>query len=177
MKPHKELIEIGYRWLLRAKSRNCEPCYSSCTIALKEVGNVFKEEPDVIGFKYWLSILIECKATRADFLSDRKKSFRVNPKEGMGQYRFYLINEGVATPEEMPDKWGLLCVSGRGIRILKDPEKFDEYNLVHERGLLAKIIKRISCFVMMDLINDARYKTIEFEYDVDEVAKEKSKNG
>ena len=166
VKTHKELVDIGYRWLKRSKSRNCNPCYSSCSIALKEVGNIFKEEPDVIGFKYWLSILIECKSTREDFLLDKNKSFRINPKEGMGQYRFYLINEGVAKPEELPDKWGLLCISGRSVRVLKDPQRFDKYNLLHERGLLAKIIKRISCFDMMDLINDSRYKVIPYEYDM-----------
>lgn len=169
MKSHKELVEIGYRWLKRSKSRNRMPCYSSCTIALKEVSIVFEEKPDIIGFKYWLSILIECKATRADFLSDKTKSFRKYPEEGIGQYRFYLINEGVAKPEELPDKWGLLCVSGNSIRILKDPQKFNEYNLSYERGLLVKIIKRISCFDMMELINDARYKEIPYEYDIDDV--------
>ena len=168
MKTHKELVEIGYRWLKRPKPRNCIPCYSSCTIALKEVSNILKEEPDIIGFKYWLSILIECKATREDFLSDKTKSFRKNPKEGIGQYRFYLINEGVAKPDELPDKWGMLCASDNNIKILKDPQIFEEYNLSHERGLLVKIIRRISSFDMMDLINDARYKMIPCEYDTDD---------
>lgn len=177
MKPHKELVEIGYRWLKRPKQRNCIPCYGSCSIAFKELSNCVREEPDVIGFRGWCSILIECKATRSDFLSDRKKSFRKNESEGMGQYRFYLTNEGIIKPEEVPVGWGLIIVKERfrGVYVVKDPIEFKEYNLVNERALLCKLLRRISYFDMLDLINDARYKPSVYEWDSDEVAKEPPK--
>jgi hypothetical protein len=91
-----------------------------------------REVPDAIG---WLSsgvsLLIECKATRADFLSDATKPSRekgsgndvgnakgstrsgraVKPPrktEGLGAYRFYLTPSGLLAPGELPEGWGLL---------------------------------------------------------------------
>lgn len=65
------------------------------------------ELPDVFAFTRYNSVLFECKASRADFLRDRKKPFRINPQLGIGEIRYYLVNEGVAKEEEMPDGWYL----------------------------------------------------------------------
>ena len=48
------------------------------------------EQPDAIGFKNNVSLLIECKTSRTDFFADKKKKFRVNQGLGMGDWRFYL---------------------------------------------------------------------------------------
>lgn len=67
---HSELIEIGYRWLLK---------HTSCGVAFKELRAICPngEIPDVIGFGgFGHSVLIEVKISRADFLADKKKIFR-----------------------------------------------------------------------------------------------------
>ena len=171
MKTHKELVEIGYRWARRSKPRNAIPCYSSCKLAFKEIKSFVPEEPDVIAFNSWISILIECKATRNDFLSDKNKDFRNFTEMGMGQYRFYLANEGIIKPEELPDNWGLLESRSRGVHIIKDPIEFKKYNLEGERTLLCSIVRRIAHFDMLDLINDSRYKPSVIEWDKDNVIK------
>lgn len=67
-----------------------------------------REIPDIIsiGDNEDECIVIECKATRKDFLADRKKPFRVYPQMGMGKYRAYVVNEGVVRdPCELPEGW------------------------------------------------------------------------
>ncbi|KKN47021.1 hypothetical protein LCGC14_0667130 [marine sediment metagenome] len=168
MKSHKELVEIGYRWLLRTKPRNMRTEYSACRVAFKEVSNLMKEEPDVIGFRSEASILVECKATRQDFLSDKTKEFRKCPEQGMGQYRFYLVNKDVVETSEITNGWGLLVAQKNNVRILKDSKEFESFNYMAERELLTKLLNRIAYFNLLDLINDARYRAIIYEFDCDE---------
>jgi hypothetical protein len=74
------------------------------------------EQPDALGFRSGVSCLIECKTSRADFLADRKKKFRVEPSLGMGDWRFMLTPKGLIKVEELPPNWGLLETDGKKIR-------------------------------------------------------------
>lgn len=74
------------------------------------------EQPDALGFRSGVSCLIECKTSRADFLADRKKRFRITPELGMGDWRFMLTPKGMVKVEELPEGWGLLETNGKTIR-------------------------------------------------------------
>jgi hypothetical protein len=74
------------------------------------------EQPDALGFRSGVSCLIECKTSRADFLADRKKRFRVSPETGMGDWRFMLTPKGLIKVEELPANWGLLETNGKTVR-------------------------------------------------------------
>lgn len=95
---HRQLCELGARYL----QNNCKFDH-----ILIETG-YRKENPDVFAYKKYYSVLIECKASRSDFLTDKKKPFRQDPLQGVGQMRLYLCNEGVAKQEEVPKGWRLL---------------------------------------------------------------------
>lgn len=99
---HKQLVEIAYKWLLKN---------GGVGVALKELKSVAKEIPDVIGFDSWQSIVIECKISRSDFFSDKKKPHR---EKGMGNWRFYCCPKGLIKQEELPEKWGLIYVNEKG---------------------------------------------------------------
>jgi hypothetical protein len=99
---HKELVEIAYKWVLK----NC-----SVGIAFKELYSLASEIPDVIAFGGWESIVIECKASRSDFLGDMKKPHRT---KGMGNWRFYCCPKGMIKVGELPEKWGLIYVNEKG---------------------------------------------------------------
>lgn len=139
---HKDLVEIAYKWVLKN---------ASCGVAFKELhtASVNGEQPDVIGFGGWgHSVLIECKATRSDFLSDKKKKFRQNPSDGMGKYRYYCCPNGLIKIEELPEKWGLIYVNekGRAIRIHKPPLGYDdghERNMLAEHGFMYSALRRL----------------------------------
>lgn len=99
---HKDLVEIAYRWLLKN---------AGVGIAFKELKSIDREIPDAIGFGAWKSVLIECKVSRSDFLSDKKKPHRA---KGMGNWRFYMCPRGLIKIDELPDKWGLIYVNENG---------------------------------------------------------------
>ena len=83
-------------------------------MVLSEQACVSGEMPDAIGWKRAShSVLVECKVTRADFLADRGKPFRLKPEQGVGCERFYLTPPGLVKVEELPAGWGLLEM-GRG---------------------------------------------------------------
>ena len=74
------------------------------------------EQPDAIGWRSGISILIECKASRSDFLADQKKIFRKNPGRGMGDWRFYMAPKGIIQVSDLPLWWGLLEVTEKTIK-------------------------------------------------------------
>jgi len=55
-------------------------------------------------------VLVECKVTRPDLLADRAKPFRLEPQQGVGCERFYLVPAGLMRREELPQGWGLLAL-------------------------------------------------------------------
>lgn len=99
---HKQLVEIGYKWVLKN---------GSCGFALKELKSIDDEIPDVLGFGSHESVLIECKTSRGDFFADMKKPHRA---KGMGNWRFYLCPKGLIKASELPAKWGLIYVDESG---------------------------------------------------------------
>ena len=133
---HKDLIEPAYKWVLNS---------GKCGVAFKEfkTANSAGEEPDVIGFHGGgKSILIECKATRADFLSDKKKRFRRIPSLGMGTERYYFCPTGLIKDIELPFAWGLIYFNGsRCRRIVRS--SWILKNLKAEHELMYSALRRL----------------------------------
>lgn len=136
---HKELVDNAFRWLRFTQG---------CSVAFKErVGNS-TEQPDAIGFRGGFSWLIECKASRSDFLADKKKVFRQQPAYGMGYYRFFMAPVGMLKVSEMPEGWGLLEVYDkarkyRKIVEAKPGDTFHPRNESEEISYLVSAIRRI----------------------------------
>lgn len=156
---HKELVEIAYRWVLR----NC-----SCGIAFKELECCGTNEiPDVIGFGGWAhSVLVEVKVSRADFLGDKRKSFRKNPDEGMGTQRYYCCPTGLIKKEELPQGWGLVYVDDKGkAKRVHCPyrgnigERHDGFkkNTVAEHGIMYSALRRLFIKGYVKYIYDKDY--------------------
>ncbi|HGE2089612.1 adenylosuccinate synthase [Pseudomonas aeruginosa] len=110
---HADLCAIAVKWLQRANSAGGPGCH----VAVSECRSGWSGEiPDAIGFRAAGfedgSTVVECKTSRADFLADRKKAHRA--AGGMGNWRYFLAPEGLISPNELPEGWGLLTVNGRG---------------------------------------------------------------
>ena len=100
---HAKLVEAAIAWLRRYR----------CGIVLSEQGCSSGEMPDAIGWKGKChSVLAECKLSRADFLADREKQWRMDPEIALGCERYYVAPRGLLRPEEMPEGWGLLEFGG-----------------------------------------------------------------
>src|SRR5688572_7708258 len=89
---HSALVDLAVQWL-RSRYR--------CGIVLSEQSCASGEQPDVIGWKRRCrSVVVECKMSRADFLADRHKPFRVDAAMGMGSERFYMVPAGLIGSDE-----------------------------------------------------------------------------
>lgn len=97
------------------------------------------ENPDAIGWAFQgnTSILIECKASRSDFLRDKKKiSRRTSDLYKLGRYRYYLTPPKIVKPEELFPGWGLLETSGSKVSIIKIAERQKVLSVEREMQLL-----------------------------------------
>jgi len=109
---HKQLVDSAVKWL-----RN----FKRCPVVIKELVTYAGEIPDAIGFlTNGVSILVECKASRADFMRDKEKVYRYC-SIGMGDERYYCVPKGLLKIEELPENWGL-------IEVFKNP--IHKYNSV-----------------------------------------------
>lgn len=104
---HAHLVDLAVRWLRR----------QGCRVILHEPFRTpLAEQPDAIGWRDGLSILVEAKATRTDFIADAKKAWRQTPEQGMGDWRFFITPTGLVKREELPAGWGLLEADERIVR-------------------------------------------------------------
>lgn len=132
---HSELVLLANRWLRNQRN---------CGLAVREMGGSNAEIPDCIGWNATWSHLIEVKTSRSDFLADKSKPWRQEPRKGMGMFRYYLAPTGIIEPEELPERWGLLNPRGLSqIKMIKEPMPFDEYDLKSELWITVAASRRI----------------------------------
>jgi len=136
--PHDFLCKEAVRWLLGKGSR-----YGKCKVAAYEVNTLaISETPDAIGFSYnGDRLLVECKVSRSDFLRDKKKSFRKDPGHGIGCFRYYLVPEGLVAYDEIPDRWGLIYRTSKGLKMIKRSSPFPEVNRRAEIACMVKMLR------------------------------------
>lgn len=143
---HSELVKAAQKWLLKTQS---------CSFALAELVTYLPEIPDAIGFSHQRSILVECKASRADFLADKKKYFRRIPQEGLGDFRYFMVEDGLIKPEEVPQKWGLIYVKNGRCNV-KVKAEYLGGNLKSERMLLTSALRRVHLRGDLEKIYDVK---------------------
>ena len=162
---HSALIELAVRWL-RTTYR--------CGIILSEQACCTGEVPDVVGWKgvsrgapgvrrarrgaSCRSVLVECKSSRADFLADRGKPWRLDPQGALGCERFYMAPAGLIAAAELPSGWGLLAVRNRKVDVtlacnkrksLRTPE-----GLLNEMNLLLASLRRVEIRIEPQTVTD-----------------------
>lgn len=143
---HTKIIEHSRKVLKRAGMR------WKCGVTFADLKTANAEIPDVLGFQSGGSALIEAKASRSDFLGDKKKHFRKYANMGMGNYRFYACPKDLIKKEEVPDKWGLIYVSEKGrCTVIMKPE-WQECNLRAESTYMYSILRRIIIYHNTDEI-------------------------
>ena len=144
---HGYLVKRAVRWLLNTRHMG---------VALAEAWQCTGEQPDAIGWRFdGYSILVECKASRADFVADRRKSHRRNPNKRLGHERWYMTPPGLVCPIDVPEGWGLLEAGKRVRTVVKPPPAGVEIGLrvnptlvQREFVLLYNGIRNGRCFVL-----------------------------
>ena len=128
---HQELVVVAAQWLRKTNA-----------IVVTEVATS-GEEPDAVGWHNGRSTLVECKATRSDFIADSKKFFRRDPDQGIGNFRYFLSNPGVISLDDLPPNWGLLIADKGKVRSLRKAELVKKLNHRQETRILTSLIRRI----------------------------------
>ncbi len=155
---HAQLVERAIRWLRSYR----------CGVILSEQACTSGEMPDAIGWKQAChSVLIECKVSRADFLADREKPFRLKPEKGVGSERFYLATPGLIKIEELPQGWGLLeCRQSRvEMRHASAKNLRTAVGFRYEMNLLLASLRRVEVRIEPQSITDfLKWKNRMAEY-------------
>ena len=155
---HGQLVERAVRWLRSYR----------CGVVLSEQACVSGEMPDAIGWKQAChSVLVECKVTRADFLADRAKPFRVKADKGVGSERFYLTPAGLLKIGELPEGWGLLEVQRGRIEMVQPSAKNlrTSIGFRYEMNLLLASLRRVEVRIEPQSITDfLKWKNRMAEY-------------
>lgn len=135
---HEQLEHAGSRWLARVGF------WWTCKYVAIEPGTPCKEHPDIIGFGYGYSHVIECKTTRADFLRDFHKPWRASGDKPMGARRWWLCEEGRITFDDLSGSGdGLLLATEDGaVRVIRFPtlRSDEERNLSGELCVLYTLL-------------------------------------
>lgn len=132
---HALQVKLACRWLKKNVG---------CAVVLAEPGGRFDpEHPDAIGWRLdGYCYVVECKATRKDFLEDwrpDRKDFRRN-NSGLGHFRYYMANPGIVSPSELDEKgWGLLETLPKNINLLRSSAIFDTNRDAEMRLILSSI--------------------------------------
>jgi hypothetical protein len=155
---HAKLVVLAVAWLRRYR----------CGVVLSEQACASGEMPDAIGWKTAChSVLVECKASRPDFLADHNKPFRLRPEIGVGCERYYLAPKGLIRGEELPAGWGLLEARGRGIEKVRPSAKSmrSEIGFQYEMNLLLASLRRVEVRIEPQSITDfLKWKNRMAEY-------------
>lgn len=107
---HAELVDRAVKWLKNTQR---------CPVVFRE-HYVFDEIPDALGYRDVVSMCVECKVSRADFMRDLKKRSRLDYASRPASLCYYLSPEPVSgevvviPPARLPDGWGLLNVNPLG---------------------------------------------------------------
>lgn len=128
---HDKLVKRAIRWLWS----------QGCAIVISEMASA-SQEPDAIGFLTNWTILIECKASRSDFLSEKHKP-HVRSKTSMGDKRYYLTPPSIIKSGELPEGYGLLELYGNGVTIMEGAKFINDKDWRAEMHLLISAMRRI----------------------------------
>jgi len=138
---HEHLVKLASKWL-----RNADHCGAVICGLVSAAG----EQPDAIGWQSGRSTIVECKASRSDFLADAGKPWRRVPELALGDFRYYLAPAGLIRPDELPEYWGLVEVSngnafGDIVRRKVQAVRFerDAEGLRRELALLVSALRRM----------------------------------
>jgi hypothetical protein len=143
---HSDLVAAASKWLQK-----------KCAVVVTEIATT-GEEPDALGWQGTHSTLVECKASRADYLRDKAKAFRQREEFGLGQARYFCAPRGMLDADELPPAWGLLEFEDGKLRVAKVSDAFGP-NTRQEVRILLSCLRRLGKTALVGC--SIRHYTIE----------------
>jgi len=145
---HSELVTAAADWLYSGAKVADEFSRGGvrrvkCPVVVTDMTTGNRETPDAIGWWWGESILVECKAGKSDYYSDKHKTFRKHPETGMGNYRYYMAPKGLISKKSLPEKWGLVEVHLNGRCKTVVVAEFQEARKEGELIMLMSTLRRL----------------------------------
>jgi len=135
---HANLVAKGAAWLKRQR----------CHLVLTEPAGPLDshtERPDCLGLangwpvgRQYMTKVIEVKVSRSDFRANARK------RAEMGNFRWFLVPQGLVSPEEIPDGWGLLYCDGKDMTVVKQAPVHTEKDLESEFDLYITLLRKFT---------------------------------
>jgi len=140
---HKEIVLAVHKWLKKHKRNIIVP---NCSLVVSELvtANATGETPDVVGWNYYTSVMVEVKTSLADLRRDKLKIYKKRGL-GVGEYKYYCLPQSlrIDAANIVPLEYGLLSITDDGkIDIYRAAVK-SESNLQTERTMLLSVIRRL----------------------------------
>lgn len=157
---HAFLVLKAAAWLRR---KGCVP-FSELVTSAGEI-------PDGFGLSSGgMTILVECKSSRADFLRDAKK-FQRRTGLGLGNLRYYMAPAGVIQPDELPPAWGLLEVKGRRAREVVKAKLQPDENMAdrQDKRFLFSVLRRLDAEGLLHPSLDLQKARLRAEADISDL--------
>lgn len=156
---HGELVKIAARWLSTTLK---------CGAVVTEVSSdLYGETPDAIGWRGRHSIVVECKVSRGDFLCDKHKMVRKEPKKAMGVLRYYLAPKGLLTPADVAGTgWGLLETTGKRVMVIVPAEPFTVRSVKAEMALMYTALQRVQFRIDRPLSEVVSWSSLDMTFNV-----------
>ena len=145
---HKELVRAAVRWLTGTQH---------CGAVLAEISTTAMENPDAIGWQAHKSIVVECKASRSDFLANKNKPcVRINRL--VGNERYFICEPGVIREADMTDTdYGLIHAINGGcyVRVRAKSRVLDSGEYSDERTMLVSALRRIQTREFLTIVPES----------------------
>lgn len=141
---HYRLCCEGAKYIIQRRAM--EPWQSQNILSAVELVCYGTELTDVYATNRATSTIIEVKTSHSDFLNDKKKYARSKQaetcKHQIGNYRYYLCPDGVISPDELPEGWGLLYWNGKKVNKIVPAPKCWNTDHKYDMFVLCSIIAR-----------------------------------
>jgi hypothetical protein len=150
---HEDLRKSAVRWLTVSRR---------CSVVLSELTSTACETPDAIGWRSGMSCLVECKASRSDFLANAKKP-SIRAGRGMGRQRYFLCITGLIYTDDLQDSdYGLLWIKNGRVSMMKEAALV-ETNHSAEILMLTSALRRVKTreFLTINIVTEEERKAIE----------------
>jgi len=145
---HEDLRTAAVRWLTNTRR---------CSVVLSELVSAAGEIPDAIGWKYGMSCVVECKASRSDFYANANKPHS-RSGSGLGRHRFFLCQPSIIVADDLLEMdYGLLWIKDSGqIRVVREALDRDT-NATKEICMLTSALRRVRTreFLTINILADA----------------------
>ena len=138
---HAEMVRRARNWLwsLGPTQDRARPAVVCTEVSARHSA----ESPDVFGVgPDGITYLIECKVSRADFLSDKTKAHR-SADLHLGDYRWFCAPSGIIEPHELPAGWGLIQVVGTKLQERHPAQRHHDVDRSAELSIMVSVMRNV----------------------------------